>query len=78
MRDGKVGTAASRRNFLQRDDIRIDLADHVENALRFAAPVAPDGAVHVVRGKPQNHNHRSARHIAAHVALAEESERDER
>jgi hypothetical protein len=34
--------------------------------------------VHVVRGKPQNHNHRSARHIAAHVALAEESERDER
>jgi hypothetical protein len=76
MRDGKVGTAASRRNFLQRDDVRIDLADHVENALRFAAPVAPDGAVHVVRGKPQNHP--SARHIAAHVALAEESERDER
>src|SRR5262249_37667835 len=45
-----VNPALQRLHFLQRDDVGVDLAQNVENALLRESAVAPDAAVNVVRG----------------------------
>lgn len=48
--DVAAGTVAF--DLLQRDDIRIDLADHVGNTLDIAMAVGADRGVNIVAGQP--------------------------
>ncbi len=45
-----VEAAHRRQQLLQRDDVGVELADHVDDALRLETPVDADAAVQVVGG----------------------------